>query len=389
MKEILEFPGIDEIISLESFKKRLRGNRKLRVKFGADPSRPDIHLGHSVVLRLLRSFQKAGHQVIFLIGDYTAMIGDPTGRNKTRPILSESEIKSNAKTYLNQVGKILDLKKTEIRYNSEWFCKLSFADILKIAGSFTVSGIIERDDFQKRLKSKTEIGLHELLYPVMQAYDSVILRADIEIGGSDQKFNLLAGRELQKKLGQEAQEIITTELLVGTDGHEKMSKSYDNYIGIAEAPEEIFGKIMSIKDEQIIEYFRLLTDLSPKKVENIKADLLSGANPKYIKYQLGLEITTLYCGAGEAKKAGERFDLIHKLKETPKDIPEVTLSGSFELAKLVSTLGLARSVSEAYRLIVQGGVRIDEAKIVDPKNLIKVYPGMIIQVGKRKFIKIK
>jgi tyrosyl-tRNA synthetase len=223
----------------------------------------------------------------------------------------------------------------------------------------------------------------------MQAYDSVILRADIEIGGSDQKFNLLAGRELQKKLGQEAQEIITTELLVGTDGHEKMSKSYDNYIGIAEAPEEIFGKIMSIKDEQIIEYFRLLTDLSPKKVENIKADLLSGANPKYIKYQLGLEITTLYCGAGEAKKAGERFDLIHKLKETPKDIPEVTLSGSFELAKLVSTLGLARSVSEAYRLIVQGGVRIDEAKIVDPKNLIKVYPGMIIQVGKRKFIKIK
>jgi len=389
MKEILEFSGIDEVISPDNLKKRLRGNKKLRIKFGADPSRPDIHLGHSVVLRLLRNFQKAGHQIIFLIGDYTAKIGDPSGRNKTRPILSDSEIKENAKTYLDQVGMILDLKKTEVRYNSEWLCKLSFADILKIAGSFTVSGIIERDDFQKRLKSKTEIGLHELLYPVMQAYDSVILHSDVEIGGSDQKFNLLAGRELQKKLGQEAQEIITTKILVGTDGHEKMSKSLDNYIGISEAPEEIFGKIMSIKDEQIINYFRLLTDLSPKKIKSIETSLSAGSNPKYIKYQLGLEITSIYCGLKEAKKAGQRFDLIHKSKEIPKDIPKVRLEGSFELAKLISTLGLAKSVSESYRLILQGGVRIDEAKIVDPKNLIKVYPGMVIQVGKRKFIKIK
>jgi len=389
MSEILKYRGIEDIISMAGLEKKLKNGDKLRIKLGADPNRPDIHLGHAVVLRLMKRFQDNGHTVIFLIGDYTAKIGDPSGRNKTRPILSDDEIKVNAKTYMDQVGKIIDINKAEIRFNSEWLKKLSFADVLKLTSSFTVAQTIERDDFQKRIKNQQEIGLHELLYPVMQAYDSVILKADLELGGTDQRFNLLAGRELQKKLGQEPQNIITCTLLVGLDGKEKMSKSLDNYIAVNDSPDEMFGKVMSIPDSQIISYFELCTDLSDSEITKIKKELKDGQNPREIKFKLALEIASLYHNKQLAKKAGEEFNKIHQQKQLPKEIEEVNITGEFEITKLITQLQLAKSNSEARRLVEQGGVKIDGAVISEISVKIKTYPGMIIQAGKRRFLKIK
>jgi tyrosyl-tRNA synthetase len=389
LESTFKFPGIAEIISSESLKKRVESGKKLRIKLGCDPSRPDIHLGHAVVLRLLRRFQDLGHQVIFVIGDYTAKIGDPSGKNKTRPILSDEEIKNNAATYAEQVGKILDISKAEIRYNSEWLSGLTFADLLKISSMFTVAGMIERDDFRNRLINKHEIGLHEFLYPLMQAYDSVSLQADIELGGTDQKFNFLAGRELQKKMGAEPQEIIMCKLLVGTDGKEKMSKSLDNYISIVDTPIDMYGKTMSISDEQIINYFTLCTDIDPDKIADYQKRMEEGYNPRDIKSKLALEITRMYHGSDEAEKAAEYFEQVHQKKEIPDEIDEVELNGEFTIVGLLGELKMIESNSEGRRLVEQGGVKIDGVVITDVTEQIGTHPGMVVQVGKRRFVKIK
>lgn len=381
--------GIDEIISRDSLEKRLRAGKKLRIKYGVDPTRPDIHLGHAVAMWRLRALQDQGHKVIFLIGDYTTKIGDPSGRNTTRPVLTDAEIKKNAKTYFEQAGKILDIDKTEVRYNSEWLGGMKFAEILDIAGKFTVAGIIERDDFAKRLKEKTEVGLHELFYPLMQAYDSVMLEADVEVGGTDQKFNMLAGRELQKKMGQAPQEVVTFGLLVGTDGKKKMSKSENNYIAITEPAEMMFGKVMSIPDELIVPYFELCANYDDKELDKVKHELADGLNPREAKEKLAEEIVKLYWAKEAAAEAKRAFNSQFKDKKMPDKMPEVKISGNWELPLLLLEIGAAASNSEARRLISQGAVKIDGAKITDPKSDIAAYKGMVVQVGKLKYWRIR
>ncbi len=381
--------GIIEIIDQEIFKKNIKSDKKLRIKYGVDPTKPDIHLGHAVQLWKLKELQEAGHTVIFLIGDYTTKIGDPSGRNTTRPVLTDTEIKANAKTYFQQVEKILDIEKTEVRYNSEWLGKLSFNDILQLASKFTVAQIIERDDFEKRLKAGVDISLHEILYPLMQAYDSVVLKADVEFGGSDQKFNLLAGRDLQRKMGQEPQDLIITELLVGTDGVNKMSKSLNNYIGITDSPNSQFGRIMSISDAQIIKYFELCTLETSVQIEKYKNALDKGENPRNIKARLAYEIVKLYHGKESATFAREEFEKVFSKKELPAEIPEVKISGSYKLPLLLIELGAVSSKSEARRMIEQGGLKVDNTKLTDPNSEITLYEGMIIQVGRLKYFKIR
>ena len=385
--------GVAEIIDKKSLEEKLKSTKKLRIKLGVDPTRPDIHLGHAVALRILKKLQDAGHTIIFLIGDYTTKIGDPSGRNTTRPVLDDAEIKKNAKTYFDQVGLILDLKKTEIRYNSEWFSKMNFNDILQIAGKFTVAQIIERDDFEKRLKNGIDVGLHEMLYPLMQAYDSVILKADVEFGGTDQRFNILAGRDLQKKMGQAPQDIVMMDILIGLDGKEKMSKSLDNYIGISEDPKTMFGKTMSIPDSLIESYFTLCTDESSteikKHIDSMNPPAGGGKNPRDVKAELAEKIVELYHGKKKAKEAKDEFFKVFSKKELPSDIPSIKLSGNFELPLFLIELGATTSNSEARRLIDQGAVKIDGTKVTDPKSQIATHKDMIIQVGKQKYYKIK
>lgn len=388
MKEDFWTRGIEEIIDEKSLVEKLKGNKKLIIKHGVDPTRPDIHLGHSVVLLRLKELQDLGHKIVFLIGDYTTKIGDPSGKSKTRPMLSDKEIAVNAKTYMDQVGKILDLKKTEIRYNSEWYKKLDFNDILQLAAKFTVAQILERDDFEKRLKMGSDVGIHEMLYPIMQAYDSIMLEADIEFGGTDQKFNMLAGRSLQKKFGQNPQDIVMMRLLVGPDGKNKMSKSLDNYIGISESANSQFGKIMSIPDSLIEEYFNLCTTLSDSEIKKLVDQMESGTNPRDIKEKLGLEIVTMYHGKAAAEKAANEFRNVFANKELPTNIPKVKISGNYELPVLMLELRSCDSNSEARRLIVQGAVKVDGVKIIDPKSEISTYKGMIVQIGKKKYYEI-
>lgn len=382
--------NVEEVIVKKSLEEKLASGRKLRVKLGADPSRPDLHLGHSIAIRKLKEFQDLGHQVVFIIGDYTGMIGDPTGKSKTRPALSRETVAENAKSYLDQVGKILDLDKTELRYNSEWFSKLSFEDILKLTGKFTVARILERDDFNKRLKEGSDIAVTEMLYPMMQAYDSIQVQADVEVGGTDQKFNLLAGRELQKKMRMPEQDVVTCPLLVGLDGVNKMSKSLDNYIGIDEEADSMFGKIMSISDEMIFYYFKLLTDKSGKELAEIESILKSKTqNPRDLKVRLAKEVIALYRPQEEAERAEEEFNRIFREKQKPTEIPEVKLTAKgYPITDLLTEAGLAASKSEARRLIEQGGVRIDDETQTDMQKDVVIRDGMVIQVGKRKFVKI-
>jgi tyrosyl-tRNA synthetase len=363
---------------------------------GCDPSRPDLHLGHSIVLRKLKEFQDLGHRVVFIIGDYTGMIGDPSGKSKTRPALSKKEVKENAKSYFAQVGKILDIKKTEIKYNSEWFSKLNFEDVLKLTSRFTVARILERDDFSKRLKSGADVAINELLYPIMQAYDSIMIKADVEIGGTDQKFNMLAGRDLQRKMNMPEQNVLTTPLLIGLDGKEKMSKSLDNYIGITEEPNSMFGKIMSISDEMIFYYFKLLTEISDNELKQIKLDLKdSSKNPRDLKVELAKEIITIYHNKKFADKAEEEFNKIFRDKQKPTAIEEFKFPANAgdirecRLQDLLIQTKLAPSKSEARRLVQQGGVKINDIVQKDFDKNIKVKNGMIVQVGKRRFVKIK
>jgi tyrosyl-tRNA synthetase len=345
-------------------------------------------LGHAVILRTLAKFQKHGHKVIFLIGDTTALVGDPSGRNKTRPVLTADEIDRNAKTYLDQVGKIIDTSTAEIRRNSEWLNKLSLPDLVKLAGQFTVAQLIEREDFKTRLESGIDLGMHELLYPIMQAYDSVVLKADVEFGGTDQRFNMLAGRALQKKMDQAPQQVVMGKLLVGTDGTNKMSKSLGNNIGVADAPADLFGKVMSIPDQLIIPYYELCTDIDEPVLHELTKTLAEGANPRDAKASLAREIVTIYHGAEKAVAAESAFNAQFRDKEMPADVAEATTKhGQRPVDELLTELGLAASRSEARRLLEQGGVRISGERV--EKETVTVAAGDIIQVGKRRFVRIK
>ena len=362
-------------------------SKPLRIKLGLDPTAPDIHLGHTVVLNKLRQLQDLGHTVIFLIGDFTSMIGDPSGRNSTRPPLTAEEIGANAKTYYQQASAILDPTKTEIRYNSEWCDALGARGMITLAARYTVARMLERDDFTKRYRSGTPISVHEFLYPLMQGYDSVALQSDLELGGTDQKFNLLVGRELQKEYGQEPQCILTMPLLVGLDGVEKMSKSKGNYIGINENPNDMFGKIMSISDDLMWNYFTLLSFRPLSEIDLMKQEVAAGRNPRDCKVLLGQEIVSRFYSDSAAEKALEDFNLRAK-GGIPDDIPEVSLSGApMGIAALLKAANLAPSTSEANRNIEQNGVRID-GTVVSDKSL-KLDPGtFVIQVGKRRFAKV-
>jgi len=381
--------GVVEIISEEELVEKIKSGEKLRVKFGADPSAPDLHLGHTVALRKLRHFQDLGHTVVFIIGDFTAMIGDPSGRSSSRKKLSRNEVMENAKTYQNQVFRILDRSKTEVRYNSEWFDKLTFEEVLNLTSKYTVARMLERDDFEKRFRSGNPISVMEFLYPLMQGYDSVVVKADVEIGGTDQKFNLLVGRDLQLEYGQKPQVVITLPLLEGIDGTRKMSKSYGNYIGIAEKPFDMFGKVMSIPDSLIFKYFELLTDTSLEEIERMKESIENGENPRNIKSLLARKIISFFYSEEESQKANEEFDKVFKYKEVPDEIDEFKLpKGKYKIVNLLPELKVLPSKSEVRRVIQGGGLYIDGRRVVDIDHEIDLDKEMIIKVGKRKFLKI-
>jgi tyrosyl-tRNA synthetase len=397
IKEQLEIikRGAVEIIEENELIEKLKKGKPLVVKAGFDPTAPDIHLGHTVLLRKMRHFQQLGHRVVFLIGDYTAMIGDPTGRSKTRKPLTEEEVKKNALTYKEQISKILDVNKLEIRFNSEWLSKLNLKDIIELMSKNTVARILERDDFMKRYKSGSDISLVEFLYPMLQAYDSVALKADIELGGTDQKFNLLLGRIIQKRYEQEPQVIITMPLLEGIDGIEKMSKSLNNYIGITENPKDMFGKIMSIPDNLILKYIELLTDLD---VEKYKKDLENNRNPRDIKMELGIEIVSQYYDKQTAINEAKNFETIFSKREIPEDITTINLFNVLDSSKeffnayevvyaVLKILNKELSKSEIKRIIKQGGVDFNNKKIQNEFEKIKIENNLIIRIGKKIIVK--
>jgi len=386
--------GASEIIPeeelVQKIEKSLKTQKQLIIKLGCDPSRPDLHLGHSVVLRKLAQFQTLGHQALLIIGDFTGMIGDPSGRNATRPALSLDATRENGQSYFEQASKILDKEKTRIVYNSEWLSKMSFEDVIKLSSKYTVARMIERDDFTKRFRSGEPISLHEFLYPLAQAMDSVAIQSDVELGGTDQKFNLLVGRDIQREFGLEPQVILTMPLLVGTDGVEKMSKSYGNYIGISDTPRDIFGKTLSISDTLIYDYFVLTTLVSADYLSEVKQKLTDGAsNPRDIKRDLAKKLVELYHSTEAAREAEEEFDRIFIKKEIPDEIPEaVTELSELSAVDLLMKFELAPSRGEARRLIQQGGVSLNSRKIADPAEVIILEKENILKVGKRKFLKI-
>jgi tyrosyl-tRNA synthetase len=366
----------------------------LRVKAGFDPTAPDIHLGHTVLIRKMRHFQQLGHTVIFLIGDFTGMIGDPSGRSATRPALTREQIQENAETYKQQIFKLLDSKTTEIRFNNEWISAFTGEDFVRLAAKATVAQVLERDDFKRRFESHTPISIHEILYSLVQGYDSVALRADVELGGTDQKFNLLMARQIQREYGvAEPQLIMTTPLLEGLDGAQKMSKSLGNYVGITEPPREMFGKIMSISDELMWRYYELLTDLPPSEIEAMKAACERGEqNPRDLKAGLGRRIIADFHSEAEAAEASDEFDRMFRERKLPTDIPVVERRAeTTRLVKLLAEEGLATTVAEAQRLVSQGSVRVNEDRISDLKFVIGAAAGqeVLIQVGKRRFLKVR
>lgn len=385
--------GVEEILVLEELKEQLKSGKPLRIKLGMDPTAPDLHLGHTVVLNKLRQFQMLGHKVLFLIGDFTAMIGDPTGKNVTRKPLSNEQIKINAQTYTKQVFKILDPDKTEIMFNSTWMSKLGSEGLIKLAAKYNVARMLERDDFKQRYKNGESIAIHEFLYPLVQGYDSVDMKADIELGGTDQKFNLLVGRELQKHYGQKPQVVITMPLLEGLDGVQKMSKSLGNYIGIDEPPKEIFGKIMSISDDLMWRYFDLVSEKSPAEINKLKLSVEQGANPRDIKFILAEEIITRFHSSQDALAAREGFIAQFQKGALPDEILECTVQApagatSILITQLLKQANLVPSVTEGQRKIEAGAVRIDGLKIEDKTLQINVGTTNIFQVGKRSFAKV-
>ena len=395
--------GTVDLLPEDEFKAKvlraIKENKPLRVKQGFDPTAPDIHLGHTVGIRKLKQFQDLGHKIVLIVGDYTGLVGDPSGRSDTRPMLAYEQLLQNSETYQKQFFKILDKSKTEVHYNGEWFKDMEFIKYMHLATKFTVARLLERDDFSKRFKNGLPISVHELFYPLMQAYDSVAIRADVELGATEQTFNLLAGRTIQEAYDMEPQCILTLPILVGIDGQRRMSKSLGNYIGIDEEPREMFGKAMSIPDEQIYHYFELATDVSLEKLQDIKAELAkSGINPMNLKKRLGETLVDMYHPAGSGKAAREEFERIFSQKKLPDDIPEIDLGEikklelnpeAVYLVHLMTKTGLSKSNGEARKLIQGGGVSIDGDRIEDTDYEFKVDRDMILKVGKRRFMKIK
>jgi tyrosyl-tRNA synthetase len=386
---VVEIIPEDELV--KKIEKSIKTSKPLNIKLGCDPSRPDLHIGHSVVIRKLAQFQELGHQAILIIGDFTGMIGDPSGRNATRPALSLEQTRINGESYFQQASKILHKEKTKIVYNSDWLGKMSFEDVIKLASKYTVARMIERDDFTKRFKAGEPISIHEFLYPLAQAMDSVAIESDVELGGTDQKFNLLVGRDIQREYGFEPQVILTMPLLVGTDGVEKMSKSYDNYIGISDEPSQIYGRTLSIPDNLIYTYFELATTISNEKLKEIK-NLLADekTNPRDVKRGLARTLVTMYHNKEAAEIAQQEFDNIFINKGLPDEIEEFKVGDIKEIniLDLIILVNFSSSKSEARRLVMQGGVSIDGDKINDVQQTISVNSGMILKVGKRKFIKL-
>jgi len=379
--------GADEILPLEELKKKLEKNKPLRVKLGMDPTAPDLHLGHTVVINKMKQLQDLGHEIIFLIGDFTGMIGDPTGKNVTRKPLTKADVLENAKSYEDQVFKILDKDKTRIAFNSEWMGKMSSAEMISLASKQTVARMLERDDFSKRYKGGQAISIHEFLYPLVQGYDSVALRADIELGGSDQKFNLLVGRELQKQADMEPQVILTMPILEGLDGVQKMSKSLGNYIGIDEDPDSMFGKIMSISDDLMWRYLELLSFESLETIESWKKEVEDGENPRNIKFRLAEEIITRFHDKDQALKAQQNFIDRFAKNQIPDEMDEFSFSKGIKVSNLLKDSNLVSSTSEAFRMIKQGAVKIDGEKLTD-KDLAPDEGTLVFQVGKRKFARV-
>lgn len=379
--------GAQELLVESELSDKLKTSRPLRVKAGFDPTAPDLHLGHTVLINKLRHFQELGHHVMFLIGDFTGMIGDPTGKNATRPPLSREQIKQNALTYQDQVFKILDPAKTEICFNSSWFDALGAAGMIRLAAQHTVARMLERDDFAKRYAGNQPIAIHEFLYPLCQGYDSVAMQADVELGGTDQKFNLLVGRELQKHYGQAPQCILTMPLLEGLDGVNKMSKSLGNYIGIAEPPQEIFGKVMSISDDLMWRYLDLLSFRSSQEIFNLKRDVDSGVNPRDVKILLAQELVARFHSQAAAEKALEDFQARFQRGAMPEDMPQLSIP-SGQIAQVLKQSGLVASTSEALRMIDGGGVRIDGEKVSDKALMLTAGSTVVLQVGKRKFARV-
>jgi tyrosyl-tRNA synthetase len=393
--EIIKRGAVEIIVEadlLKKLEKSVASGNPLRVKAGFDPTAPDIHVGHTVLLNKMRQFQELEHEVIFLIGDFTGMIGDPTGKSETRKHLTREEVVENAKTYQTQIFKVLDPAKTRIAFNSEWMSKMSAVDVIQLAAKHTVARMLEREDFRKRYEAQLPISIHEFLYPLIQGYDSVVLKADVELGGTDQKFNLLVGRELQKEYGQEPQAIVMMPLLEGLDGVNKMSKSLGNYIGINEPASEIFGKVMSVSDSLMLRYFELVSAVSFDEFGKLKADIQSGAlHPMEAKKRLAGELADRFCGAGEGAKARAEFEKVFSNKNMPSDIPsfEIVFEGEkMKLAKIMALAGVAKSNSEARRLIQQGAVEVDQQSVKDVEAELPSVGKHILRVGKKRFVQI-
>ncbi len=390
IKKILERGAVD-VIERAHLEKVLDSDKELRIKFGIDPTSRDLHLGHAVVLRKLKQFQDLGHKIVLIIGDFTGMIGDPTGKSKTRSQLTAEQVHENMEGYLAQAFKIIDITKTEVRHNSEWLSELKGEKLFKLLSMVSVSQVLERDVFVKRIKEEKPIFVHELLYPIMQAYDSVVIEADLELGGTDQTFNILMGRTLMERFGMTAQDVLTVPLLEGTDGKEKMSKSLHNYVGITDAPNDMFGKIMSVPDSLIIKYFMLCTDVGEAEIKDIESKLKSDeSNPRDMKARLAREIVKIYHGEKEALSAEEEFNRVFKSKELPEEISEVKIKEKqINIVSLLVVLKLTPSKARARSLVIQGGVKVAGKKIIDPKEVLQITKeGVVVQVGKRNFVRV-
>ena len=383
--------GAEEILVEDELRKKLETGRPLRIKAGFDPTAPDLHLGHTVLLNKMRQFQELGHEALFLIGDFTGMIGDPTGKSATRPPLTRDEVIDNARTYEQQIYKILDPEKTIVMFNSSWMGEMGSAELIQLASRHTVARMLERDDFHKRYSAGQPIAIHEFLYPLIQGYDSVAMRADVELGGTDQKFNLLVGRELQKQYGQEPQVVLTMPILEGLDGVQKMSKSLNNYIGISEPAEEMFGKVMSISDDLMWRYFELLSFRPMAEIEGFRGQIAEGVNPRDIKFLLGEELVARFHGQADAARAREAFVARFQKGQMPEDMPEVTLAVGAEgmpIANVLKEVGLVGSTSEAIRMLKQGAVRVDGERVEDRGLVLAAGLNHVLQVGKRRFARV-
>jgi tyrosyl-tRNA synthetase len=381
--------GVAGVIVRDDLESKLREDRQLRVKFGVDPTRPDIHLGHLVAFRKLREFQRLGHKVVIIIGDWTARIGDPSGRSIQRQMMTEEEVRYNAQTYLDQLSKVVDVDEAEVVWQSEWFGPFTLEDVIRLTAKYTVAQMLTREDFQSRYEGGSPIAITELLYPLMQAYDSVAIHSDVEMGGTDQTFNLLVGRDIQRESGQEPQNIFTVPILVGTDGHQKMSKSLDNYIAVNDTPEDMYGKVMSIPDEPMGEYFRLLTDVPDSEIDQMLADAASGAaNPRDIKARLAKTIVTDMHSAEEAERAEAAFDAIYRQHQLPEDMPEVEIASGTGIIDVLKSAGVATSNREARRLVEQGGVRLDGERVTDPESSVRLDGQVVLQAGRRRFVRL-